>query len=104
MEATMQFPEIPFEREIRINKIVDDESFHRLLDKMPAISARILRRIVVLGVITPSILGDVCFSVPQEENERYQFLRMIQNAKDVDAVVDAVLADIEVGLQMGELP
>jgi hypothetical protein len=100
----MQFPEIPIEREKRINKIVDDESFHRLLDKMPAASARILRRIVVLGVITPSMLGDVCFRVPREENERYQFLRRIQNTKDMDAVVDTVLSEVETGLQTGKMP
>ena len=100
----MQFPEIPIEREKRINKIVDDKRFHRLLDKMPAASARILRRIVVLGVITPSMLGDVCFRVPHEEIEHYRFLRRIQDAKDKDAVVDTVLADVEVGLQAGEMP
>jgi hypothetical protein len=39
----MQFPELPIECEKRLNKIVDDERFHRLLDKMPAASGRILR-------------------------------------------------------------
>lgn len=60
----MQFPEIPLEREKCLIKVIDDERFHRLLDKMPAASARILRRIIVVGVITPSILSDVCFRVP----------------------------------------
>jgi hypothetical protein len=50
------------------------------------------------------MLGDVCFSVPLEEIDHYQFLRKIQNPKGMDAVVDTVLDDIEVGLQMEELP
>ena len=100
----MQFPELPVEREKRINKIVDDARFHSLLGKMPVSSARILRHIMIVGVITPSVLADACFSIPPEEVERYQFIRMIQNAVDLDAVVDTVLSEVETGLQIGEMP
>jgi hypothetical protein len=100
----MHFPELSKEREKRLNALIDDTRFRHLLDKMPTTSSRILRRIVVLGVITPSILADVCFSVSTEEVERYQFIRMIQNAKDLDVVVDRVISEVEAGLQTGEIP
>jgi hypothetical protein len=103
MEVAVQIPEIPIERERRLNALIDDERFHRLLDKMPPTSSRILRRIMVLGVITPSILADACFSVPHEEVERYQFLRKIQNAKDLDVIVDSVISEVESSLQTGQL-
>jgi hypothetical protein len=99
----MHFPEISKEREKRLNKLIDDERLHRLLDNMPVISARILRRILIVGVITPSILTDVCFSVPPEEVERFQFIRMIQIAADSDAVVDRVISEVEIGLDKGEI-
>ncbi len=100
----MQFPEISKEREKRLNALIDDKRFRDLLDKMPRVSARILRRIMVLGVITPNILGDACFSVMHEEVERHQFIRIIQNTLDLDAAIDAVLSEVETGLQKGEMP
>jgi hypothetical protein len=103
MEVAMQFPELSYEREERLSALIDDARFHHLLDTMPVTSARILRRIVVLGVITPSILADACFSVSPEEVERYQFLRMIQIATDLDAVVDGVLSEVETGVKKGEM-
>jgi hypothetical protein len=91
----LNFPKIPVVREERLNKFFDDERFHRLLDKIPAASAGILRRIMVLGVITSSLLFDVCFTVPVDEIERYQFLRLIQLAPGPDAVVDRIISDVE---------
>jgi hypothetical protein len=104
MKVVMNFPEIPKAREERLNKLIDDDRFPSLLDNMPTVSVRILRHIMVLDVIIPSILFDVCFSVPPEEIERYQFIRTIQIAKDLDAVVDTVILKVEVVLQTGEMP
>jgi hypothetical protein len=104
MEAALQFPNITTERENRLQALIEDGRVHHILDTMPVISARILRRILAVGIITPSILYDVNFSIPPEEVERFQFIRMIQIATDLDAVVDEVITEVELGLDKGELP
>lgn len=64
----------------------------------------ILVDLLVLGELSPFYRYFVPMFVSVDEIERYQFLRMILEAANLDSVVDLVLDEIEIGLKVGEMP